>query len=78
MSGGNAGEGVVEDGFFGEVIAFRGAYLHGGYADPNRPISWRMQKEKSGGGALVDLGSHPIDLVSLVGDFSRVRADVRS
>lgn len=70
---------MVEDGFLGEVISFRAVYLHSGYADPNRPISWRMQREKSGSGALGDLGSHVIDLVRyLAGDFSRAQANLRT
>jgi predicted dehydrogenase len=70
---------LVEDGFLGEITAFRAVYLHAGYTDPNRPISWRMQREKAGGGALVDLGSHVIDLLGhLIGNFSRVRAELRT
>lgn len=70
---------MVEDGFLGDVTSFRAVYLHGGYTDPNRPISWRMQYEKSGGGALVDLGSHVLDLVRyLSGDFLRVQANLRT
>lgn len=70
---------LVENGFLGEVVSFRGIYLHAGYLDPNRPISWRLQMEKSGGGALADLGSHIIDIIRwLVGDFSRVHATLRT
>lgn len=66
---------MVEDGFLGDAVSFRSVYLHSGYTNPNRPISWRMQYEKSGGGALADLGSHAIDLLRfLIGDFSRVSA----
>ena len=70
---------MVEDGFLGEVTSFRAVYLHSGYTDPNRPISWRMQREKSGSGALGDLGSHVIDLIRyLAGDFSKVQANLRT
>lgn len=66
---------MVEDGLLGDVVSFRSVYLHSGYTDPKRPISWRMQCEKSGGGALADLGSHAIDLLrNLIGDFTRVSA----
>lgn len=66
---------MVDEGFLGDVVSFRSVYLHSGYTNPNRPISWRMQYEKSGGGALADLGSHAIDLLRyLIGDFSRVSA----
>lgn len=70
---------MAEDGFLGEVVSFRAVYLHSGYTDPTRPISWRMQMEKSGGGALMDLGSHAIDLLHhLIGRFSRVQANLRT
>lgn len=66
---------MVEEGFLGDAVSFRSVYLHSGYTNPNRPISWRMQYEKSGGGALADLGSHSIDLLRfLIGDFARVSA----
>ena len=66
---------MADDKFLGEVVSFRSVYLHSGYTNPDRPISWRMQHEKSGGGALLDLGSHAIDLLRfLIGDFARVSA----
>lgn len=70
---------MVEDGFLGEIVSFRAAYLHSGYTDPSRPMSWRMRFETSGGGAVMDLGSHIIDLVRwFVGDFTRVQANMRT
>ncbi len=66
---------MADDGFLGDVVSFRAAYLHSGYTSPSRPISWRMQYEKSGGGAMMDLGSHVIDLVRfIIGDFAKVSA----
>ncbi len=66
---------LLEDGALGEVYSFRADFLHGGYQDPKRPLSWRMRREQAGGGALVDLGSHAIDLVRyLLGEFAAVRA----
>jgi len=70
---------LVEDGFLGDILSFRGVYLHSGYADPSRTMSWRLDMAKSGGGALVDLGSHLIDLMRmLVGDFARVQASLQT
>lgn len=70
---------LADDGFLGEITAFRAVYLHSGYTDPNRPISWRMQKDKAGGGALMDLGSHAVDLLRhLIGDFYRVHASFQT
>ncbi|MCC6729760.1 MAG: Gfo/Idh/MocA family oxidoreductase [Chthonomonadales bacterium] len=66
---------LVDEGFLGEVYQFRGAYLHSGYTDPRRPISWRMRMDRSGGGAIMDLGVHILDLMRyLLGPLSAVRA----
>lgn len=61
---------LVEAGALGRVFSARAAYLHAGYADPERPFSWRLDARSSGpGGALFDLGSHAVDLVRhLVGE----------
>ncbi len=65
---------LVDEGFLGRVFNFRAAYLHSGYIDPNRPMSWRLDAA-AGGGALVDLGSHVLDLLRhLLGDFDAVMA----
>lgn len=66
---------LIDEGALGTVYHFRAAYLHTGYQDPERQLSWRLQKKYSGGGALMDLGSHVIDLVGhLLGEFASVRA----
>ncbi|MCP4200143.1 MAG: Gfo/Idh/MocA family oxidoreductase [Proteobacteria bacterium] len=66
---------LVEEGRLGRVYSFRAAYLHAGYIDPNRPISWRLDASKGGGGALFDLGAHVLDLVRfLLGDFESINA----
>jgi len=70
---------LVEDGFLGDVISFRAVYLHAGYNDPNRPMSWKMRRETSGAGSLLDLGTHIIDIVRwLAGDFAKVNARLRT
>jgi predicted dehydrogenase len=70
---------LIEEGFLGNVYVVRGKFLHCGYENPDRPMSWRMDYNKSGGGALFDLGSHVIDLVYyLLGDFSRVKAVLKT
>jgi len=70
---------LVEEGFLGEIYHFRGAYLHAGYLDPQRPRTWRLAMARSGGGAIMDLGAHIFDLVrSLVGDFAAVNAQLET
>ena len=59
----------------GRIYNFRGEYYHTGYQNHQRPLTWRMDFSKSGGGALVDMGVHVIDLVRyLLGDFDSVQA----
>ncbi len=66
---------LIDEGFLGKVLSFRGMYLHSGYIDPNRPLTWRLDKKKSGGGALFDLGSHLLDMIRyLLGDYESVHA----
>lgn len=70
---------LIDQGFLGNVYVVRGKFLHSGYENPDRPMSWRMDLEKSGGGALFDLGSHVIDLVYyLLGDLIRVKAVLKT
>ncbi len=66
---------MIQDGALGELYTFRAEYQHTGYQDPQRPLSWRMKKELSGGGALYDLGAHVVDLVRhLLGELDSVLA----
>ncbi|MBC7217119.1 MAG: Gfo/Idh/MocA family oxidoreductase [Candidatus Caldatribacterium sp.] len=70
---------LIQSGFLGEVTRVRVQYLHSGYNDPLRPMSWRLDRKLSGGGALADLGSHGIDLVRyLLGDFTVESARART
>jgi len=70
---------LIEEDFLGKVFNFRGCYLHSGYIDPTRPISWRLDKKKAGGGALFDLGSHVLDLIRyLLGNYKAVFATTRT
>lgn len=66
---------LINDGKLGKILTFRAVYLHSGYIDPTRPMSWRLRKSQSGGGALFDLGSHVLDLVRyLIGECEAVLA----
>ncbi|MGQ9554492.1 MAG: Gfo/Idh/MocA family protein [Anaerolineae bacterium] len=66
---------LIQQGFLGQLFSFRACYLHAGYIDPQRPMSWRLDWQRSGGGAVVDLGAHVIDLVRyLAGEFRSVLA----
>lgn len=66
---------LIDSGFLGRVFSFRGRYFRSSYIDPTKPLSWRLSKDISGGGALLDLGSHIIDLLYyLLGPFASVQA----
>jgi predicted dehydrogenase len=66
---------LMAEGFVGRVFSFRGRYYRSSYIDPNKPMSWRLKREISGGGALMDLGSHVLDLIyHLLGEIGSVQA----
>ncbi len=70
---------IIEAGVIGEIYHFRSHMFHGSYIDANRPMSWRLRKSTSGGGALMDLGAHLIDLTTyLLGGVDWVRAEMRT
>jgi predicted dehydrogenase len=60
---------LVEQGRIGVLRHFRAVYLQDWLADPGAPMTWRMQAERAGSGALGDLGAHIVDLARyLTGD----------
>ena len=60
---------LVGQGRIGTLRHFRAAYLQDWLADPDAPMTWRMQAERAGSGALGDLGAHIVDLARyLTGD----------
>ena len=70
---------MIAEGALGAIYHFEFNYLHSGYQNPNRPLSWKLRRAQSGGGALVDLGSHIIDLARyLLGEFAEVKATTRT
>lgn len=70
---------IIDAGELGEIRHFRGRYLQESIADPDFPMSWRLQREIAGSGALGDLGAHVIDLGRyLVGEVSAVMAATRT
>ena len=70
---------LIDEGFLGELLSFRAAFLHGGSASPEAPLKWKLSKEISGGGVLFDLGSHVIDLMRhLAGEFAEVNCSTKT
>jgi predicted dehydrogenase len=54
---------LIADGEIGTIRHVRAVYLQDWLADPAAPMTWRMQAERAGSGALGDLGAHIVDLV---------------
>lgn len=64
---------LLDEGFVGNIFSFRGRYHRSSYISYDKPLSWRLKREITGGGALFDLGSHILDLLYfLLGDFGSV------
>ncbi|SDE00056.1 Gfo/Idh/MocA family protein [Nocardioides lianchengensis] len=60
---------LVEQGRIGEIRHVRASYLQDWISDPEAPLTWRLDKEKAGSGALGDIGAHIIDLTQhITGD----------
>jgi len=59
---------MVADGTIGTVRQVRAQYLQDWLSDENAPLTWRMDKEKAGSGALGDIGAHIIDAIEFVTD----------
>ncbi len=57
---------LVADGRIGTVRHVRAQYLQDWLADPEVPLSWRLDKQKAGSGALGDIGAHIVDLAQFV------------
>ncbi|WP_460455374.1 Gfo/Idh/MocA family protein, partial [Arthrobacter bambusae] len=54
---------LIAEGRLGTVRHVRAAYLQDWLADPGSPMTWRLNKETAGSGALGDIASHAIDQV---------------
>lgn len=64
---------AVGDGTIGQPHTVRAWYYADYAADPDGALSWRYSQEQSGGGALLDIGSHAIDAAQFVaGPIARV------
>ena len=57
---------LVAEGRLGEIRHVRAQYLQDWIADPEAPLSWRLDKDKAGSGALGDIGAHIVDLTQYI------------
>lgn len=60
---------LIAQGRLGTIRHVRGQYLQDWLHDENAPMTWRLDKTKSGSGALGDIGAHLIDTTQwLIGE----------
>src|SRR3954447_15925204 len=57
---------LVAEGRLGQIRHVRAQYLQDWIADPAAPMSWRLEKENAGSGALGDIGAHIVDLTQFI------------
>src|SRR5688500_16256119 len=57
---------LVREGRIGELRHVRAQYLQDWLVDPESPLTWRLQKDRAGSGALGDIGAHIIDLAHFI------------
>ncbi|TXL57639.1 Gfo/Idh/MocA family protein [Aeromicrobium terrae] len=57
---------LAADGWLGTIRHVRAQYLQDWLNDENTPLSWRLDKEKAGSGALGDIGAHIVDMAQFV------------
>jgi predicted dehydrogenase len=68
---------IVDRGELGQLMFIRGRYGHGGRLGYEK--EWRFEPAISGGGELIDQGSHLIDLAQwFLGEFTGVQAALRT
>ncbi|MFI9772688.1 Gfo/Idh/MocA family protein [Streptomyces sp. NPDC052415] len=53
---------LIAEGRLGTLRHVRVTYLQDWLVDPDFPLTWRLQREHAGSGALGDLGAHIVDL----------------
>ena len=57
---------LVREGAVGEIRQIRAHYLQDWLSDANSPMTWRLDKDQAGSGALGDIGAHIIDLTQWI------------
>lgn len=61
---------MVRDGRVGDIRQVRASYLQDWLVDEEAPLTWRLQRDRAGSGALGDIGAHAIDLAQFVTGLS--------
>lgn len=64
---------LIEANELGHLVSLKGVFRADTMIDPSVPFTWRTDRERAGGGAFADLGSHLVSIARyLVGDVRRV------
>jgi predicted dehydrogenase len=64
---------LIDEGRLGRIHHFRARFADASFLDPDAPFTWHQDREAAGSNALLDLGSHLIDLARyLVGEPAAV------
>ena len=65
---------LVDEGYIGEVLLWRGLWLSDEFLDPDIPFDWRFERA-TGASTIADLGAHLVDLALwMVGEIESVAA----
>lgn len=57
---------LIAEGRLGTLRHVRATYLQDWLVDPGSPLTWRLEREHAGSGALGDLGAHIVDLAQFL------------
>lgn len=57
---------LLEQMIIGDLLQFRATFNHSGYLNADAVKGWRSRSALSGGGGLIDLGVHVIDIMNLL------------
>jgi predicted dehydrogenase len=58
---------LIDDGALGEPHLLIGLQQNGQFLDPAKPFHWKMDQNRTGGGAIVEYGIHTLDLAIWLG-----------
>jgi predicted dehydrogenase len=70
---------LIDEGKIGRIFHWRSVYFNSRWVDPASPITWGLQKEKSGSGVTQGFHSHTVDLARyLIGEITSVVAQTKT
>ncbi|CAH0123160.1 MULTISPECIES: Gfo/Idh/MocA family oxidoreductase [unclassified Microbacterium] len=64
---------MIASGRVGTIRQVRASYRQDWLADPESPMTWRLDKDRAGSGALGDIGAHIVDMTQFVTGQSLTR-----